>query len=332
MKRSVFLLLDYHPDKGETHGAKLEFVLSHARLADSLGYEALWIAEHHFERIGGVPNPAVLLAAVAAQTKHLRIGPSVSILPYRDPIFVAEDYAIVDLLSQGRLNMGVGCGSQEAEFAGLGIDFQNRRDAHDLKLVRLRELWSQGTLNVAPHQSPPPLYIATVSPVSARAVGQRGDSVITILVPGAKNLEGLEKLLVAHREGLREGGHAPDAAEVVVVQLAHVAQSGTPDREQVVPALSRLLSVLEPNGGALDAESMFMTMQNGSTGCFGTPRQAQGIVTDLASLGVEHVAFVTRFGGLNADAANETIRLLAPELTAPSVRSRAPESRHAQVG
>ncbi len=332
MKRSIFLLLDHHPDLGEIQSAALEFVLSHARLAEGLGYDSLWIAEHHFLRTGLVPNPAVLLAAVAARTSHLRLGPAVSILPYRDPVFVAEDYAMVDLLSQGRLNMGVGCGSREAEFAGLGVDFDNRRDAFDKTLVRLRELWSQRTLNVAPDQSPPPFYIATMSPESARVVGRRGDSVITILVPGTKDLQNLERLLLAHRDGLKEGGHAPDAAEVVVVQLARVALSERTVREQTLPALSRLLSVLAPKGGTLDTEETYMAMQGGSTGCFGTPRQAQDTVVTLESMGVEHVAFFTRFGGMSADSANESIGFLSPEGPSAPVRAREHTSCHEQVG
>jgi len=66
-------------------------------------------------------------AAVAARTSRLRVGPAVGVLPYRDPVFVAEDYALVDLIFGGRLTMGVGYGSQTVEFAELGADFENRR-------------------------------------------------------------------------------------------------------------------------------------------------------------------------------------------------------------
>jgi alkanesulfonate monooxygenase SsuD/methylene tetrahydromethanopterin reductase-like flavin-dependent oxidoreductase (luciferase family) len=126
MKRSIFLLLDHYPQLTSSHGEHYAFLLEHARSADALGFEALWLAEHHFQDLGTIPNPAVPLAAIAGQTRRLRIGPAVSVLPYRHPVLIAEDYAMVDILSNGRLNMGVGCGSQPVEFTGLDASFDNR--------------------------------------------------------------------------------------------------------------------------------------------------------------------------------------------------------------
>ena len=184
MKQSLFLLLDHDPQYSESLGERFEFVLDHARLAEDLGFDALWLAEHHFQRVGSVPNPAVMRAAVAARTRRLRVGPAVGVLPYRDPVFVAEDYALVDLISGGRLNRGVRCGSQTAEFAELGADFENRRRSFQENLEKLRDLWSSDRLNVAPEQSPPPIFVATTSVENAFAMEQKGDSIITLLAPG----------------------------------------------------------------------------------------------------------------------------------------------------
>ena len=311
MKRSVFLLLDRYPQMHETLSECHAFIFEHARLADALGFEALWLAEHHFRHLGTVPNPAVMLAAIAKQTNRLRIGPAVSVLPYRNPVLVAEDYALLDLLSNGRLNMGVGCGSQQAEFAGLGIEFDNRWDTFHQNLAALRELWSGTKLNVAPCQRPaPPIYVATTNEKNARAIGRQGDSVITLLSPLAENLRDLSRLLDAHKQGLSEGGHCQNHTEVVVALLAHIAPSDAQAQRHTIPALSRFLTMLSLDGSR--AESIYRSMQRAGSGCFGSPAHARETISKLQDIGVRHIAFITRFGNLDAGAAHHALRQLAP--------------------
>lgn len=310
MKRSIFLLLDHHPETGETLGDLHAFVLEHARRADALGFEALWLAEHHFLQIGTVPNPAVMLAAIAMQTERLRLGPAVSVLPYRNPVLVAEDYALVDQLSRGRLNMGVGYGSQPAEFAGLGVDFDSRVSKFHRNLDALHELWSGIELNVAPHQSRPPVYVATTNAETAGVVGCRGDSVITLLRPGAPDLGALAQLLAAHRHGMEEGGHAPGGAEVVVALLAHAAPTDAEAHRAAVSAIARFPGA--PPMDDVEADRLYLSMQQAATACFGAPEQARGIVSRLERAGVTHIAFITRFGNLDQAAAHRSLQLLAP--------------------
>lgn len=309
MKRSVFLLLDHYPETGETQSDVYDFALEHARLADELGFDAFWIAEHHFGNLGSVPNPAVLLAAIARQTDRLRIGPAVSILPYRDPLFVAEDYATVDILSAGRLNMGVGCGAQQNEFAGLGVDFDRRWHDYQANLGKLRDLWCEPGLWPMPVQSPPPLYVATTNPENVRAAGRNGDSVITLISPGAGSVPDFGKLIGTHRRGLSEGGHAPGSAEIVAAMVAHVAPSDREARASTEPALARFLTALSKEN--VDAAALYGDIQRAATGCFGTVERAGNVVSTLAQGGLEHVAFITRFGGMDAASAHRSLRLLA---------------------
>jgi len=322
MKQSVFVLLDRYPELGENPRDAFAFVLEHAALAEELGFEALWLTEHHFKSLGA-PNPAVLLAAIAARTARLRVGTSVSVLPYRSPTFVAEDYALVDLISNGRLNMGVGSGSQEAEYAELGIPFETRRDAFERNLAELKELWSSDRLNVSPHHTPP-LYISTNDAEKAQGIGVKGDSVITLLGPGTSDLDGVGRLVKAHRNGLREGSHEPDAAEVVVAQFACVASSDEEVLRDGVPALGRVLALLA--GSDKGAEEMFDTMKQAGTACFGTNARAQETRDQLAAVGVEHVAYITRFGNLSAPSAHDSLRRLQP---APETELVSPETPRA---
>lgn len=323
MRRSVFWLLDHYADTGEPPASPAATALAHARLADALGFESLWIAEHHFETLGTAPNPAVVLAAIAQQTERIRLGPAVAVLPLRDPILVAEDYALVDVLSGGRLNMGVGTGSRPGEFAAMRCDFDGRRHAFDEGLAELRKRWTAAAagergaaaLNVAPVQTPtPPFYVATMHEDGAHAVGLAGDNMLTLASPATQDLGAIAARLSAHARGLAEGGHARHAAQAVVAAFAHVAPSDEACRETVVPALGRLIGALvgarPPHPGDL-----YEQMRSRDIGLFGSAEHVAQQIERLAAAGVEHIAFVSRFGGMDAAAAERSLRALAPDRT-----------------
>ena len=95
--------------------------------ADQLGFDVVWVAQHHFkERSGCLPSPFPFLAVAAERTRRLRLGTSIVILPLEHPLRVAEDAAVVDTLSAGRLELGVGSGGDAAEFQAFGIDTAQR--------------------------------------------------------------------------------------------------------------------------------------------------------------------------------------------------------------
>jgi alkanesulfonate monooxygenase SsuD/methylene tetrahydromethanopterin reductase-like flavin-dependent oxidoreductase (luciferase family) len=86
--------------------------------AETLGFDSVWAAEHHFTEYGYRASPRVSLAAVAARTKRIRPGTGVVVLPFHNPVRVAEDFAFLDLMSDGRVDLGVGRGYQPGEYAG----------------------------------------------------------------------------------------------------------------------------------------------------------------------------------------------------------------------
>ena len=96
--------------------------ISDAVLAEELGFTSSWYGEHHFRECQWTGSPMLVATAVAARTEHLRIGTAVTLLPFHDPIRVAEDAAITDILSGGRFDLGVGPGSQYEEFVTFGRD------------------------------------------------------------------------------------------------------------------------------------------------------------------------------------------------------------------
>lgn len=322
MRRSVFWLLDHHPETGEPLDSLPATALEHARLADRLGFTGLWLAEHHFQTLGTAPNPAVLLAAMAQCTERLRLGPAVAVLPLRNPILVAEDYALVDVLSGGRLDMGVGTGSRPLEFEGMGLEFEGRREVFDEHLAVLRRRWraaasgerGPASLNIAPVQSPtPPIYVATMHDEGAHAIGLAGDSMLTLVSPLTLDLSEIASRLEAHARGLAEGGHAEGSAEAVVAAFAHVAASEKESRDTAAPALSRFIQAMV-GAPPEDPEDLYEQMRRRDTGLFGTPEHVAKQIERYATIGVEHIAFVSRFGGMAAGAAEQSLRQLAPSV------------------
>lgn len=111
--------------------------------AEELGFDSVWVAQHHFgPPVGRLPSPLPFLAAVAARTRRIRLGTAVVVLPVEHPVRLAEDAAVVDLLSGGRLELGLGSGTDPAVFEALGYDHDRRRalmrDGLDVLLRSLR--------------------------------------------------------------------------------------------------------------------------------------------------------------------------------------------------
>lgn len=320
MRRSVFWLLDHYPETGESLQSLQATALAHARLADRLGFTGLWLAEHHFQKLGTAPNPAVVLAAIAQCTERLRLGPAVSVLPLRDPIVVAEDYALLDLLSGGRLDMGVGTGSRPLEFEGMGCDFEQRQQAFDAHLAALRELWGattpgergQTALNVEPLQAPaPPIYVAAMHAESAYAVGLAGHGLLTLVSPATEDLGEVAARLEAHARGLAEGGRPDGHAEPIVVAFAHIASSEREAREVAAPALGRFIQAMV-GVAPPDPADFYDRMRERDTGLFGSAEHVAKQIEHWTQLGVGHIAFISRFGGMDAAAAEQSLRELAP--------------------
>ena len=113
--------------EGQSHAQVYANTLDECRLAEELGFHTVWLAEHHFSPYGIAPSLPVLAAAVARETRRVRIGTAVVVAPFAHPIRIAEEWAMVDILSEGRLDFGIGRGYQPAEFRGRARDVPIRR-------------------------------------------------------------------------------------------------------------------------------------------------------------------------------------------------------------
>ena len=153
--------------------------------AERFGFDSAWIAQHHFhEAEGGLPAPFVFLAHVAANTKRLRLGTGIVTLPLELPIRVAEDAVVTDLMSGGRLEVGVGPGGNLTAFTAFGFDSSDRHKLMERNLELMRTAWSGGELPGGDRlypQSPglaDRIWQATFSVAGARRAGQAGDGLM----------------------------------------------------------------------------------------------------------------------------------------------------------
>jgi putative FMN-dependent luciferase-like monooxygenase len=166
-------------------GERYELAAEQIRRAEALGFDSAWVAQHHFSRAeGGLPGPLVFLAHLAAQTTRIRLGTGIVTLPLEQPIRVAEDAAVLDLLSGGRLELGVGSGGSPSSFAAFGHDSAERGAIFERHLTQLRTALSGAPIEGAQTLYPPAfglterLWQATFSVHGGRRAGQSGDGLL----------------------------------------------------------------------------------------------------------------------------------------------------------
>jgi natural product biosynthesis luciferase-like monooxygenase protein len=227
MKFGLLSLLDhYAEDRSEEQYYKDFF--AEVTYAEELGFDSIWIGEHHFCRYI-CPAPQVVAAAIAQRTKKMRIGTAIVLLPHHDPLRLAEDYALVDLLSGGRLDFGVGRGFIKAIYDGFNQLMGESRERFTEGLEIIERAWTQEafsyegkfhtvrnvTILPRPVQKPaPPIYMAAAaSPDSFVAAGQKGRSLM--LAPFIQPLSALKENVQLYRQALIQAGHSPQKVEIV---------------------------------------------------------------------------------------------------------------------
>src|SRR5207247_718351 len=166
---------------------------------EELGFDSLWLTEHHFIEYGLSVSPTVLAAAAAMRTRRVRIGLAAAILPFHDPIRLAEELAMVDILCGGRLDVGVGRGNRPVEFEGYRVPQIESRERFEEALTILVRAWTlerfayegrhyripEVRVIPKPLQQPhPPLYVVCVSPDTIEATALRGLPMLNSLLRG----------------------------------------------------------------------------------------------------------------------------------------------------
>src|SRR5262245_9574784 len=130
-----------NPPRGEHLDRAIDEVIAEAQLAEARGFDACFFGEHHQDPDGFLPSPLIVATAVAARTSRLRIGTSVILLPLHHPVRVAEDVVTLDLVSKGRVTVGVGIGYQPADFRAFAVPMEERVARFEEGLEILRKCW-----------------------------------------------------------------------------------------------------------------------------------------------------------------------------------------------
>ncbi len=231
--------LDGHPEKD------IEIVAHELALADQAepaGFESVWIAEHHFSGYHMAPNVAQYLTYMAARTKSVRLGSMVVVLPWHEPLRVAEELSVLDHMSRGRLLVGLGRGLGRIEFEGFRIEMGESRDRFSEYAEALVEAFDSGKMayDGTYYKQPPvgirpippsPLrgrvYASAVSPASMELMARLGFGVMVI---AQKPWETTEREIAAYRDRFLElNGQLPPRP--LLVQFVNVHESEQAARE-----------------------------------------------------------------------------------------------------
>lgn len=235
MDFGIFNLLQ-HRDRSKPPQEVIAEALEHVQLAETLGFSRAWFAEHHFSNYSLCPSPLIFCNQVAATTKTIRIGCAVLILPLHAPARVVAEIALVDALSGGRLDVGVGSGYQHYEFERLGADItqnkavfnemldmidQGLREPHFSYAGELYEQ-PQTAINVRPVQSPrPPIWIAGADPNSHRRCAR--DGFIPFISGGIDNAARIRAMRDQVEQCYEEEGKDPNSIPLGVLRFVCVS-------------------------------------------------------------------------------------------------------------
>jgi alkanesulfonate monooxygenase SsuD/methylene tetrahydromethanopterin reductase-like flavin-dependent oxidoreductase (luciferase family) len=330
MKISLFSVVDFYPGGAHTRQQLYADVIEQGILADQLRFDGVWVAEHHFVDYGIVPNPAVLLAHLAAKTKHVRLGTAVSILPFRDPRQVAEDYVMLDMVSSGRAMLGVGSGYVAPEYAGFNLDFTDKHARFEESLGVVRKLIAGERvtldgrfstlhdvgLNVTAVQQQIPISVATGNKDTVRSIGRQGDSLMFMTYTMCNAMSEVQGVVARYREALAESGYDPSSRMAATGLHTHVGSSDAEARGAVIEAFDRYGSTRVK----ARKRSYEQAVGEGVV-LFGSPSTVADQLVALHGMGIDEVLTLHNFGDIDASAAQASMKLLMNEVM-PRVRER----------
>jgi probable F420-dependent oxidoreductase len=307
-------------------------------LAEAEGLDSAWVSEHHFSGDGYLPSLLPMLAAFAAVTDRIELGTGVVLAPFHDPIRLAEDFAVVDQLSGGRLICGLGIGWRDEEFRAFGIDVRERVGRLAETVAVLRLAWNEerfdfsgrhhsySGISVTPKPARvPPILIGGSADAAIRRAGRIGDGYISSRATPERVAQAFGIAAEARRHAGLEG--PPDVA---VLQNAFVTTEPERDWPMVRDGIGHQLGVYagwregtDVPGRSLEVlppdEQSIRAMT-----AFGTPDDVvdalDPLVATLSRYPVSHLILRLHYPGMTAEPAAEAIRLLARSV-APRLRA-----------
>jgi natural product biosynthesis luciferase-like monooxygenase protein len=294
-----------------------------ARFADAAGFDALWLPERHFHRFGGpYPNPAVLAASLASITRNLRLRAGSVVLPLHHSLDVAEAWAMVDNLSNGRTEIAFGSGWNPNDFVVAPDSFADPKAVLHRRVEEVRRLWRGEALAFTngrgesvptriypmPIQPELPVWISvTGNPESFTWAGANGFNVLTMLFGG--DLDAIAPKIASYREARRQAGLDPDGGKVALMLHSFVHPDGAFARETIHAPFSEYVrsSVDVQRHGSEEGRAMSAAQREQvvafaferytrSAALFGTPAECRPMLDRAAAAGVDEIACLIDFG------------------------------------
>ena len=239
MEFGYFTLSDNHYENNtRTANQFVADIAEEALYADKLGMHSAWIGEHHFNSLGVLSCPDLVLAYIAARTKRIRLAPAVTVLPLHHPIRVAEQWATLDLLSNGRVDFATGRGYDAREYQPFHVSFADNQSIFDEGLEVVRKLWAADDrishhgkhysfddvrITPKPVQKPIPSYVGSFSKPSIELAARLDCGLIVAPFAAAISYGGLKQVADLYHETCAKYGNKP--RRLMCSYFAHFADN-----------------------------------------------------------------------------------------------------------
>ena len=330
---------EVHVDATTLYGQIIEQVV----LAETLGFESAWISEHHFSDYGGdIPNPPLFMMALAQQTSRIRLGSAGVALPINRPLNTAEQLAMVDVASGGRVDIGVVRAFLNYEYEALNVDMGESRERFNESVDIILGTWANASFSYAgkfnhfdnvelrprPVQSNPRIIVGSImTPESIINAGHRGFDLMVI--PYAISLEKTREIIELYMRSLDEGGHDRSAHNVMAPVHCYIESDVESARETIRDPIERYVGYIRDAVAAdswsgdyasyhgmvkrIEALMDFDVMYDGRS-LFGDPAHARQCLDAILDTGVTEISLVTQMPGLRQDDILDSMRLFADEV------------------
>ncbi len=324
MEFGLFTVFDNYKDKFErTPEQLLNEVLEQTVVADRLGYNATWFAEHHFSEYGILTTPQTFLAIAAERTKNIRLGTAIVTLPFKNPIQVAEDYALLDVLSNGRLNLGLGSGYLPHEFAGFNVAGKDKALRFNDSLAVIEKAWTGEKfshdgdyyqfkdikLEVTPKQKEVPIWIGTLSHNGASFVGKMGYSISGVPYVACNSISELKDIIDNYKNTYREAGHDEKKVSIPLALHTYVAET---TEEAIATAKPHLDLYLDTR--MYGKSATYEDLRDREQALIGSPKDVIEMIKKYQDAGCDHIMMLMNFGGLPHEKVLKSMELIAKEV------------------
>jgi alkanesulfonate monooxygenase SsuD/methylene tetrahydromethanopterin reductase-like flavin-dependent oxidoreductase (luciferase family) len=311
--------------------------------AEELGFDGMWLTEHHGS-IYGRPSPALILAHLAGHTKRIRIGTAVVVLPWHHPLDVASDLATLDVLSEGRLDVGFGKGLFPNEFDFFGIPAQEARSRFDESLEFITQAWSQESASLdgqhwkipeirfvprTTQRPTPPIWLVALSPPTIESVVERrANGLIGPYLTPFDDIK--ERYFDVWNEKLSEAGLEHGVLELGHNQHVYVAETDEQAFEEATPHLRAYCDILgeclppresvrgTPYEHYADWKDTLQTLEGDALykerAVVGSPERVIELIRKFEQAGVTTFIPFINFGTMPVDLAKKSLSLFAEKV------------------